>query len=73
MPVYPDIPESEFNEEFFEVSENVLAELLPDDKKFSSVVKLIDVRLSADGAYAAVVADPRSQSAICYLKSTSSL
>jgi len=73
MPVYPDIPESEFNEEFFEVSENVLAELLPDDKKFSSIIKLIDVRSSADGAYAVVVADPRNQRAICYLKSTSSL
>lgn len=67
IPVYPDIPESEFNEEFFEVSENVLAELLPDDKKFSSVIKLIDVQSSADGAYVAVVADPQNQNAICYL------
>jgi pyruvate,water dikinase len=73
MPVYPDIPESEFNEEFFEASKNILAELLPDDKMFSSFVKLIDVQSSEYGVYAAVMADPQSQSALCYLKSSSSL
>jgi pyruvate,water dikinase len=71
MPVYPDTPESEFNEEFFEVSKNVLAELLPDDKTFCSFIKLIDVQSS--GAYAAVVADPQNQSAMCYLTFASSL
>ena len=65
MPVYPDTPESEFNEVFFEESKNVLAELLPDDKTFCSFIKLIDVQSS--GAYTAVVADPQNQSVMCYL------
>ncbi len=73
MPVYPDMPGSEFNEEFFDVSKNVLSELFPDDGKFSSFVKLIDIQSSTDGGYAVVVADPQNQSAICFLKSASSV
>ncbi|MBU4340955.1 MAG: PEP/pyruvate-binding domain-containing protein, partial [Euryarchaeota archaeon] len=73
MPVYPDMPGSEFNEEFFDVSKNVLSELFPDDGKFSSFIKLIDIQSSTDGGYAAVVADPQNQSAICFLKSASSV
>ncbi len=67
MPVYPDMPGSEFNEEFFDVSKNVLSELFPDDGKFSSFIKLIDIQSSTDGGYAAVVADPQNQRAICFL------
>lgn len=67
MPVYPDMPGSEFNEKFFFTSKNVLSELFPDDCKFSSFIKLIDIQSSTDGVYAAVVADPQNQSAICFL------
>ena len=67
MPVYPDRPGSEFNEEFFYDSKNVLSELFPDDGKFSSFIKLIDIQSSTEGGFAAVVADPQNQSAICFL------
>ena len=73
MPVYPDTPGSEFNEKFFHTSKNVLSELFPDDGKFSSYIKLIDIQSSTEGGYAAVVADPQNQSAICFLKSASSV
>lgn len=72
MPVYPDMPGSEFNEKFFHTSKNVLPELFPDDARFSSFIKLIDIQSSTGGEYAAVAADPQNQSAICYLKSASS-
>ncbi len=71
MPVYPDIPGSEFNEKFFCTSKNVLSELFPDDGRFSSFIKLIDIQCSTDAGYAAVVADPQNQSAVCFLKSAS--
>jgi hypothetical protein len=65
-PVYPDKAESMFNEAFFNEAENVLTELLPDEMKFESFVKVIDVPVSSGGAYAFMVADPEN-GAVCYL------
>jgi len=65
-PVYPDKAESMFNEAFFNEAENVLTELLPDEKKFESFVKVIDVPASSGGAHAFMVADPEN-GAVCYL------
>lgn len=65
-PVYPDKAESMFNKAFFEEAGNVLTELLPDERKFESFVKVIDVPASSGGAYAYMVADPEN-GAVCYL------
>ena len=65
-PVYPDKAESMFNEAFFNEAGNVLTELLPDEGKFESFVKVIDVPASSGGAYAFMAADPEN-GAVCYL------
>ena len=67
LPVYPDDPETMFNSLFFEGSANILTDLLPETGEFENVVHVIDVPKIADGAYARVVADPQSHSAICFL------
>jgi pyruvate,water dikinase len=68
LPVYPDDGTSNFNTKFFEESPNVLPDLLPDAGDFKDVVHVIDVPSVAKGAYAQVVADPQTQSAVCFLK-----
>ena len=67
LPIYPDDPETMFNGLFFEGSKNILTDLLPESGEFENVVHVIDVPKIADGAYARVVADPQSRSAICFL------
>lgn len=67
LPVYPDDPESMFNHSFFEVSPNVLPDLLPDAERFADLVRVIDVPEASGGLRAHVVADPHVRSAICYL------
>jgi hypothetical protein len=56
-----------FNNLFFKGSTNILTDLLPESGEFENVVHVIDVPKIADGAYARVVADPQSHSAICFL------
>lgn len=68
LPVYPDDPESEFNADFLLSSPNALRDLLPDAAEFENLVKVIDVPAAANGARAALVADPQAQRAVCYLE-----
>ena len=59
-------PAAAFNEAFFESAPNCLAELVPDAASFVEWVRLIDVP-AATGCTAEVVANPQTQSAVCYL------
>ena len=68
LPVYPDDESSMFNSQFFASSDNILSDLLPGSAQFESVVQVIDVPQEANGAYANVVADPHSHTAICFLE-----
>ncbi len=65
LPVYPDEEESDFNFDFFHNSGNILLSLLPDMAAFESIITVIDVPLSTNGALAKVVADPKNRNAIC--------
>ena len=68
LPVYPGDSETSLNNEFFEKSTNVLINLLPELAEFAEVISLIDVPAVSKGQYAQIVADPKSQKAICFLK-----
>jgi len=68
LPVYPDDPETWFNDAFFEGADNMLTDLLPGTSQFENVVHVIHVPQTADGAYAQVVADPQTHSALCFLE-----
>ena len=65
--LYPDDPKTDFNQEFFSGSPNILSRLLPDATRFDDLIQVIDVPSVADGKYAQVVADPRTQKALCFL------
>jgi len=68
LPVYPDDSETWFNDAFFEGADNMLTDLLPGTSQFENVVHVIHVPQTADGAYAQVVADPQTHSALCFLE-----
>ena len=68
VPIYPDDPETGFNDDFFVGSANILIDLLPESGQFQGVVKVIDVKQAAGGAYAGLAADPQAHSAICFLE-----
>ena len=68
LPIYPDDPEAGFNNDFFEGSTNVLTALLAESDQFKDFVHVIDVPLTANGAYARLVADPQTHSAVCFLE-----
>ena len=67
LPVYPDDPDVQFNRRFFDESPNVLTDLLPSAGEYEGLVKVIDVRAAAQGAWAQVIADTHTQRAVCFL------
>jgi pyruvate, water dikinase len=67
LPLYPDDPESEYNEAFFAGSPNALLGLLPDAGELEEYVCVIDVPAAAGGLHVQLVADPHTQRAVCYL------
>ncbi|MEN6581794.1 MAG: PEP/pyruvate-binding domain-containing protein [Armatimonadota bacterium] len=66
LPVYPDDPETAFNDDFFASAPNSLTDLLPDAGEFARLVHVIDIPAVTDGARAVVVADPQIRQAVCY-------
>jgi len=67
LPLYPDNPESKYNEAFFSGSPNSLLELLPDAGDLLDYIRVIDVPAASGGAHVQLVADPQAQRAVCYL------
>jgi len=68
LPVYPSDPEAGFNRAFFEQAPNMLVSLLPEAEEFLPYLKVIDVPGVMGGSFAEVVADPRSDRAVCYIR-----
>ena len=54
-------------QEFFTQPSNILSCFLPDAKHFEAFIKVIEVPAVTDGKYAQVVADPRTQEALCFI------
>ncbi len=70
LPVYPDLPQDQFNYAFFQESPSILETLVPESSPLKETVRVIDVSAAGDGAAARLVADPRSGRALCYLEYT---
>ncbi len=68
LPLYPDTPGVVFNEKFLHGSHNVLSKLLPDEEKYSWIVRVVDVPASADGMLLNVDMDGERDEALAYLK-----
>lgn len=68
LPLYPDEPQSEFNEEFFQRSPNIFSKIISDYKEVEDIIKVIDVFAITKGAFVNVVADPETQNAVCFIR-----
>jgi len=68
MPLYPDDPANQFNEDFLRQSPSVLAEISPTYRHLERIVRVIDVPAVADGRYLAVVMDGEADEALAYLR-----
>jgi hypothetical protein len=65
--IHPQKYDNVLNDQFLNGSKNMLEHLLPDEKKWSSVVKVIDGTNQKDGLSICLSADVTKQSAVCYL------
>ncbi len=60
-------PGSEFNQSFFEETDNALPSLLPDDVGWAEVVRVIDVPAASNGAYLELAMNGDAGKAMAYL------
>ncbi|MBI5865347.1 MAG: nucleotidyltransferase domain-containing protein [Planctomycetes bacterium] len=67
LPLYPDEDNVVFDESFLARSRNVLAELAPEFAPLSDVVRVIDVRRSADGQVLRVMMNGELDEAMAFL------
>jgi hypothetical protein len=68
LALFPDEPDVIFNWEFFKHAPNVLSQLLPDERKWSDVVTVIDVPSFSGGRLLEVIMDADRDEAVGYLR-----
>jgi hypothetical protein len=68
LALFPDEPQVCFNWDFFRESPNALSHLLPDERKLSDVVTLIDVPFVSGGRLLEIVMDADRDEALGYLR-----
>ena len=68
LPLYPDTDGTRFNDAFLCESNNVLADVVPDDSGFADEVRVIHVPASANGRTLTVTMDGETDRAIAYLE-----
>ncbi|MGB9594537.1 MAG: PEP/pyruvate-binding domain-containing protein, partial [Anaerolineae bacterium] len=68
LAIFPDAPGALFRTEFFEDSPNALADLLPEDARWSDVVRVLDVPALTGGKRLEVVMDSEEEIAVGYLR-----
>lgn len=64
LPLYPDDPRTQFNEDFFQNARNILSELLPEFKFLSETIRVIDVPRSTDGQVLDVLMNAAMEKAV---------
>ncbi len=62
-------PQAELTQQFFDESENILAEILPEDSSWSEYVRVLDIPAISEGELLELVMDGDAGEAIAYLKS----
>lgn len=65
LPLYPDEPGVIFNQVFFNCSENILAQLLPEYSYLVDVLRVIDVPQNASGAVLRLLMNADLDEALC--------
>lgn len=67
LPLYPDETGNRFNEAFMQQAENALTNLLPDDREFAPVLRVIPIPAVASGRKLNIVMDGDADHALAYL------
>ena len=67
LPLYPDEKGNIFNEKFFEISENIIEDILPEFAHLKAVIKVIDVEKSSNGRTLKVLMNADLDEAIAVL------
>jgi hypothetical protein len=67
LPLYPDEENTLWNDGFLTGSDNMLAELVPDEADMGDVVRVIHVPSVADGRMAHIIMDGETDRALCFL------
>jgi hypothetical protein len=67
LPLYPDDPQTQFKELFFQRSRNILEELLPEYAQLADTLRVIDVPLETDGLILRVLLNADLDQAIGFL------
>jgi pyruvate,water dikinase len=69
LPLYPDDPSVQYDEDFFLNAPNALTDILPSDKRYASVVRVIDVPAVKDGRRLTLIMDGTEERAVAFFKS----
>jgi hypothetical protein len=67
LSLYPDKPQTVFNQRFIDEAPNIMASILPKDSPFGDYVKVINVLGASDGRLMRVVMDAIECQALGYL------
>lgn len=67
LPIYPSEPDTRFNETFFNGTDNVLPDLMPELAEYADLLTLIDTSRCGNAQCAHILADPREHKAVCFL------
>ncbi|MBN2200090.1 MAG: PEP/pyruvate-binding domain-containing protein [Candidatus Aminicenantes bacterium] len=66
LPLYPDDPQVQFNDQFLKSAPNILLQILPAHKKLADAVRLIDVARTTGGKTLQVLMNADREKAIAY-------
>jgi hypothetical protein len=67
LPLYPDEKGNLFNAAFFSNAPNILGDLLPKEKRFSHVIRVIDIPRTTNGSILRILMNADQESAVGYL------
>ncbi|MEW6441456.1 MAG: PEP/pyruvate-binding domain-containing protein [bacterium] len=68
LPLYPHDPAAQYNRRLLQSAPNLLAEFLPEAAEFERFLTVIDASGLSPGKGFTVMADPRTQQAVCFLE-----
>jgi len=66
LPLYPDDPDTVFNEEFLRGSDNVLDQLVPEAARLRKIIRVIDVSQATDGQLLRIAMNAEADVAVAY-------
>jgi hypothetical protein len=72
LPLYPDDPNTIFNDAFFDQAKNILPKIAPEFADLSDVIKVIDVAQDSGGCVLQVLMSADEEQALAYLKAAKS-